>query len=196
MHAAEPRDPDCPSTVPKRTCTHARMAKMSEDPRRAGDKELWFGQLRLLFALTRGGHTFNTAFIRCYEAVPVATRRQARRIRQGLWLPAMPRGCSVSSGPKSGWAARAAPGTAASLSHPSGGRPSPSLIPPVRSATFTTTSCADAPVSSLTSGPAVGADLAAQRNDQLLLSSMGAADARAEGGEELPRQHHCICGPA
>ena len=77
MRAAEHRDPDCPSTVPKHTCTHARMAKMCEDPRRAGDKELWFGQLSLAFAFTCGGQTF----IRWYKAVP-SGNQETGQVRQ------------------------------------------------------------------------------------------------------------------
>ena len=110
---------------------------------------MWFGQLRLLFAFTRGGQEYNAAFIRWYEAVPNGHQRTGRARQAGLWLPATPFGCSASSGLKSGWAARAAIGTAASSSHPSCGRPSSSLTPPVQSTTSTTTSCADAPVSSL-----------------------------------------------
>ena len=42
------------------------MTQMSETPRRASEQEMWFGQLRLLFAFTRGPQEYNAAFIRWY----------------------------------------------------------------------------------------------------------------------------------
>ena len=45
---------------------------------RGGEQELWFGQLRLLFAFTRGRQEYHAAFIQWYEAVPSGPRKPSR----------------------------------------------------------------------------------------------------------------------
>ena len=155
MHAAEPRDRDCPSQCLSILAPMHAWLRCLRTPTRPLTRSCGLAScafcLRSPAAVRSSTPPSSAGTRRC----PVVTRRPAGRVRQGLWLPATPCGCRLSSGPQSGWAARAAPGTAASLLHPSCGQPSSSLIPPVRSATYTTTSCADAPVSSLNIGSAV-----------------------------------------
>ena len=62
------------------------MTQMSETPCRASEQEMWFGQLRLLFAFTCGGQEYTAAFtdgIRWYEAVPNGHQRTGRAPQAG-----------------------------------------------------------------------------------------------------------------
>ena len=45
--------------------------------RAPGERELWFGQMRLLFTFTRGGQQYHAAFIRWYEAMPSGAQKRA-----------------------------------------------------------------------------------------------------------------------
>ena len=45
--------------------------------RASGEQNMWFGQMRLLFAFSRGGQEYHAAFIRWYEAVGNGDQKRA-----------------------------------------------------------------------------------------------------------------------
>ena len=90
MHAAEPRDRDCPSTVPKHTCTLHAWLRCLRTPAGPATRSCALARcsscLRSPAAVRPSTPPSSAGTRRC----PVATRRPAERVRLGLWLPATP----------------------------------------------------------------------------------------------------------